>query len=36
MPSVKLHTGVVQYKDHESIDELIQAADDALHGNARG
>jgi len=28
MPGVKLHAGFVQYKDHESIDELIQAADD--------
>jgi diguanylate cyclase (GGDEF)-like protein len=33
MPGVKLHTGVVQYKDHESIDELIQAADAALCEN---
>jgi diguanylate cyclase (GGDEF)-like protein len=33
MPGVKIHAGVAQYKDHESIDELIQAADDALHEN---
>jgi diguanylate cyclase (GGDEF)-like protein len=30
MPGVKLHAGVVQYKDHESIDEFTQAADAAL------
>jgi diguanylate cyclase (GGDEF)-like protein len=35
LPGVKLHAGVAQYKDHESIDELIQAADAALHGNTR-
>ncbi len=33
MPGVKLHAGVVQYKDHESIDELTQAADEALSKN---
>jgi diguanylate cyclase (GGDEF)-like protein len=33
---VTLHAAVVQYKDHESIDELIQAADFALHGSTRG
>jgi PleD family two-component response regulator len=33
MPGVKLHAGVVQYKEHESIDELIQAANAALHEN---
>ena len=33
MPGVKLHAGVVQYKDHESIDALIQAVDDALYEN---
>ncbi len=27
------NAGVAQYEDHESIDELIQAADDALHEN---
>ena len=30
---VTLHAVVVQYKDHESIDELSLAADDALHEN---
>lgn len=33
MPGVKLHAGIVQYKDHESIDELVQAADAALCEN---
>jgi diguanylate cyclase (GGDEF)-like protein len=33
MPGVKLHASVVQYKDHESIDEFALAADDALHEN---
>jgi diguanylate cyclase (GGDEF)-like protein len=33
MPGVKLHASVVQYKDHESIDEFTLAADDALHEN---
>ncbi|MBA4396250.1 MAG: hypothetical protein C0394_02500 [Syntrophus sp. (in: bacteria)] len=30
------HAAVVQYKDHENIDDLLRDADDALHGNARG
>jgi len=35
MPGVKLHAGVAQYQDHESIDELIQAADAALQENIK-
>jgi diguanylate cyclase (GGDEF)-like protein len=35
MPGVKLHAGVVQYKDHESIDEFIQSADEVLHENIK-
>lgn len=31
---VALRTSVVQYKDHESIGELIQAADDGLYENS--
>jgi diguanylate cyclase (GGDEF)-like protein len=30
---VNPHAGVAQYNDHENIDELIQAADDALYEN---
>ncbi len=33
---VTLRADVVQYKDHESIGEMVQAADAALYGNAGG
>jgi len=33
LPGVILHAGVVQYKDHENIHELIQAIEDVLYGN---
>lgn len=29
------HTGIAQYRDHEHINELIQAADEALHENIK-
>jgi diguanylate cyclase (GGDEF)-like protein len=32
---VNPHAGVAQYKNHENIDELIQAADVALHENIK-
>lgn len=35
LPGVIPHTGIAQYKNHEHIDELIQAADEVLQGNAR-
>jgi GGDEF domain-containing protein len=36
LPGVTAHAGIAQFRDQEHIDELIGAADEALHGNIRG